>query len=51
MKHKNQIPRKKKEEIEEIIRNYRKMLKEIKPFIKKQETKECSTVGKWKVSS
>lgn len=31
--------------------SYRKMLEEIEPFIKKRETTQYSTAGKWKVLS
>ena len=47
----NKISRKKKGEIEKAKKNYRRILEEIKPFIKKKKIKEYSTAGKWKVFS
>lgn len=41
----------KRKGIKEAEKDYRKMLEEIKPFIRKRVIKQYSTAGQWKVSS
>lgn len=51
MKQKNKVSHRKVKKIERAEIEYRKIWEEIKPFIKKRETKRYSTVGQWKISS
>jgi len=37
----------KRKKIKEAERDYRKLLEEIKPFVKKRNIKQYSTIGKW----
>ena len=46
----NRLTIKEKKKIEIAMKNYQKMLEEIKPFIKKRKRKQYSTRGKWKFS-
>ncbi len=50
-KNTSKVPPKKRDKIKEAEMDYRKMLEEIKPFIKKREIKRYSTAGQWKASS
>lgn len=45
------LSKKKKEEIKKAMKNWRKMWKEVEPFIKKKKVKEHSTIGEWKAFS